>query len=38
MRALATLDETLAQAERTGDRWFEAELHRRKGAILVAHG
>ena len=34
--ALGTLDEALAQAERTGERWFEAELHRRKGAVLLA--
>ena len=29
---LALLDEALAQVERTGERWNEAELHRVKGS------
>ena len=36
--ALETLDQALAHAERSGERWFLAELHRRKGAVLVARG
>jgi hypothetical protein len=31
---LSRLDEALAHSERTGERWLEAELHRRKGEAL----
>jgi predicted ATPase len=34
--ALALLDEALARVNRTGERWFEAELHRLKGGALLA--
>jgi predicted ATPase len=34
---LATLDETLAENERTGQRWLDAELHRQRGEILLQH-
>jgi AraC-like DNA-binding protein len=33
--ALATVDRTVADTERTGQRWFEAETHRIRGQILV---
>ena len=32
--ALATIDQTIAKSERTGQRWFEAESHRVRGEIL----
>ena len=32
---LAMLDETLAENERTGQRWLDAELHRQRGEILL---
>ncbi|HXO89285.1 MAG TPA: tetratricopeptide repeat protein, partial [Stellaceae bacterium] len=32
------LDEALQIAERTGDRWVEAELNRRKGQLLLRQG
>ena len=34
--ALRLLDEALAQVDRTGERFFEAELHRLKGESLLA--
>lgn len=34
--ALALLAEALARVERTGERWFEAELYRLKGQALLA--
>jgi len=34
-RAIATVDEALATAERTGHRAFDAELHRVRGEILL---
>jgi class 3 adenylate cyclase/predicted ATPase len=34
-RALATIDEALATCERTGQRAFEAELHRVRGEMLL---
>jgi predicted ATPase len=34
-RAIATIDEALATADRTGYRAFEAELHRARGEILL---
>jgi predicted ATPase len=34
--ALRLLDEALAQVNRTGERFFEAELHRLKGESLLA--
>jgi predicted ATPase len=33
--ALAQLDEALQIIERTGERWFEAELHRHKGQLML---
>ena len=33
--ALALLDEALAWVERTDERWYEAELHRLKGELLL---
>jgi predicted ATPase len=33
---LSTLDEELAQAHTRGSRWYEAELHRLKGELLLA--
>ena len=35
--ALSLLQSALALAERTGERWFEAELHRLTGECLLAH-
>ena len=35
---VAILDEALRIAERTGERWFTAELHRHKGQLLVRRG
>ena len=37
-RALAILDEALATSERTGNRTFDAELHRVRGEMLLRHG
>lgn len=38
-QAAAALDEALGQAMRTGDRYYEPELHRLKGDVaLMAHG
>jgi class 3 adenylate cyclase/predicted ATPase len=34
--ALNVVNRALHQLERTGDRWFEAELHRIRGELLVA--
>jgi len=31
------LDEALASVHTTGERWWEAELHRRNGELLLAH-
>jgi predicted ATPase len=36
--ALALSDEALQIVERTGERWFEAELHRHKGHLLLRQG
>jgi predicted ATPase len=36
--ALAQWDEALQIAERTGERWFEAELYRHKGQLLLRQG
>ena len=33
--ANATVDRALAETERTGHRWFEAETHRIRGEILL---
>ena len=33
--ALATINHTLAESERTGQRWYDAELHRTRGEILL---
>jgi predicted ATPase/class 3 adenylate cyclase len=33
---LNVLDEALAAVQRTGERWWEAELHRLKGELLLA--
>ena len=34
-QGLATLVEALAQVEQTGERWYEAELYRQKGELLL---
>ena len=34
----ALLDEAFQIVERTGERWFEAELHRNKGQLLLRQG
>ena len=36
--SLALLDEALEIAGRTGERWFEAELNRHKGRLLLREG
>jgi len=36
--ALALLDEALQIVERTGERWFAAELNRHKGQLLLRQG
>jgi predicted ATPase len=36
--AVALFDEALQIVERTGERWFEAELHRHKGRLLLRQG
>jgi predicted ATPase/class 3 adenylate cyclase len=36
--ALAQLDEALQVADRTGERWFAAELYRHKGQLLLRQG
>jgi predicted ATPase/DNA-binding SARP family transcriptional activator/predicted negative regulator of RcsB-dependent stress response len=36
--ALHTLDGALAFVEETGERYYEAALHRRRGALLLAQG
>ena len=33
--ALTTLDDALADAERTGQHHFDVELHRQRGALLL---
>jgi len=35
---LALVDEALLIVERTGERWFAAELNRHKGQLLLRHG
>ena len=35
---LTLLDDALQIAERTGERWFAAELHRHKGQLLLRQG
>jgi predicted ATPase len=35
VEALSLLETALAMADRTGERWFEAELHRLKGQCLI---
>ena len=32
------MDEAFQIVERTGERWFEAELHRHKGQLLLQQG
>jgi predicted ATPase len=32
------LDDAMQTAERTGERWFEAELYRHKGQLLLRQG
>ncbi|MBI1929317.1 adenylate cyclase, partial [Candidatus Poribacteria bacterium] len=34
-KGLAALDEALARVEKTGERWWEAELYRLKGELLL---
>jgi predicted ATPase len=36
--SLSLLDEAFQIVERTGERWFEAELHRHKGQLLLQRG
>ena len=36
--AFSLLDNALQTVERTGERWFEAELHRHKGQLLLRQG
>ena len=36
--AFASLDEALRFVERTGERYYEAELHRLRGEFLLARG
>ena len=36
--SLTLLDEAFQIVERTGERWFEAELHRHKGQLLLQQG
>jgi predicted ATPase len=36
--AVAMLDDALQTAERTGERWFAAELNRQKGQLLLRQG
>jgi len=36
--AVALLDNALQTAERTGERWFEAELNRHKGQLQLRQG
>ena len=36
--AASLLDDALQIAERTGERWFAAELHRHKGQFLLRQG
>ena len=36
--ALTLLDDALQIAERTGERWFAAELNRQKGHLLLRRG
>jgi predicted ATPase len=36
--ALTLLDDALQIAERTGERWLEAELYRHKGQLLLRQG
>ncbi len=33
--ALATIEQALEEFEQTGRRWFDAEIHRRRGDILL---
>ena len=35
-RGLTFVSEALAAVERTGERWYEAELYRSRGALLLA--
>jgi len=37
-RSLAHLDDALQMVERTGERWFAAELNRHKGQLLLRQG
>ena len=32
---MATINHALAESERTGQRWYDAELHRTRGEILL---
>jgi class 3 adenylate cyclase/predicted ATPase len=36
--ALIAVDDALQTVERTGERWFEAELHRQKGQLTLKQG
>ena len=37
-QALAHVGEALRQVEETGERWYEAELHRRRGKLAMSSG
>jgi hypothetical protein len=36
-RALGTVDDALSDAHQTGQKWFDAELHRVRGELLLQH-
>jgi predicted ATPase len=36
--ALAAIDEALAESRATNERWWDAELHRLRGELLLARG
>ena len=37
-QALATIDGVIGDSERSGQRWFDAEMHRIRGEILPKRG
>jgi DNA-binding SARP family transcriptional activator/predicted ATPase len=37
-RGMAAVNDSLSLAQRTGERWFEAEAHRIKGELLIKQG
>ncbi|MBV8155714.1 MAG: AAA family ATPase [Candidatus Eremiobacteraeota bacterium] len=38
VRGLAVIEEALATSRQTGERWWDAELHRLRGELLLQHG